>query len=472
MSSEHVVMVVASGIASDARVRKTAVAVADLGYRVTLLYGELDATEPVEGTLGPARTVGLPVAYTRRDEQVERRRARRAWRPSWPAYRDGEREEHGRQALNTRRASKGDTPEILARRGIHWARRTLRAAQDPAFRLAWGKYDGLRARFVGRTWRSELPNIVDLERVFTDRMAAETPDILHVHDIHLLSAGVRVKQRAARTGRAVRLIYDAHEYIPGTVARTVLEENALKAMESDLIGDADAVITVSEPIAEALRDRYDLRRTPSVVLNSPSLTVESTCAKDVRTESGIEPGTPLVVYSGVLNEKRGLPTVVQALSLLPEVHFAVVCVPDASHWRAALLMKAARKAGVSDRVHLIDPVAPEEILAYLRTADVGIHPLIAGLPNHEMALPNKLFDYLFAGLPIVVSDLKLMGAFVRENRIGTTFTASDHRDCARAIREALENVKVYGGSARSEEFTARFSWEHQIEQLDQTYAAL
>ncbi|QOR69776.1 glycosyltransferase [Ruania alkalisoli] len=471
MTDEHVVMVVASGIANDARVRKSALAVANLGYRVTLLYGEIDASGPVEGTLGPVRTVGLPVAYALRDARVQRRTAQREWRP-WPAYRDAEHEERSRRSLDAHRAEHGDGPVTLARRVLHKVRRTSRGWQDAVARTAWGKVDGLRARVAGRRWRAELPNIVDLERAFVRRMAAEQPDILHVHDVHLLSAGVAVKTRAARAGRTVPLVYDAHEYIPGTRARTVIEERALQGMEAVCIPHADAVITVSAPIADALQEHYGLAATPAVVLNSPSMTAPSRSDKDVRGAAGVADGVPLVVYSGVLNEKRGLPTVVQALARLPEVHLAVVCVPEATHWRAALLAKAARKAGVEDRLHLVDPVPPDEILAYLRTADVGVHPLIAGLPNHEMALPNKLFDYLFAGLPIVVSDLTVMGAFVRENEVGTAFTPGDAKDCARALQEALDGAERYGGSARSDQFTERFSWETQVRHLAATYSNL
>ena len=377
----HVVMAVASGIASDSRVRKTALAVAGLGYRVTLLYGELDGTDMVEGELGPVRTIGLPVRYRSVQEVARQHAPRSRWRTPPPP------------------------------------------------------------------WAEALPNIIDLGRVFTGRITAEAPDIIHVHDIHLLDAGVTAAKRLRRRMRPVTLLYDAHEYIPGTSQLSEGVEDALKAMEDDLIRMTDGVITVSEPIAESLRSLYDLPARPTVVLNSPSLETPTPGHSDVRTAAGIGPDVPLLVYSGVINRKRGIPTVIEAVAELPHVHLAIVCVPSAADWRAVQLVNYAEVMGVSDRVHCLDPVPPEDIISFLRTADVGVHPLIGGLPNHEMALPNKLFDYLFAGLAVVVSDVELMGAFVRENGVGTWFEPSDTKDCARAIERALADRRAYAAAA-------------------------
>jgi glycosyltransferase involved in cell wall biosynthesis len=66
-------------------------------------------------------------------------------------------------------------------------------------------------------------------------------------------------------------------------------------------------------------------------------------------------------------------------------------------------------------------VPPDEVVEFNSTADVGVHPLLAGVPNHEMALPNKIFDYMHAGLPIVVTDLRELGSFVRKHRAGRGF---------------------------------------------------
>ena len=84
----HVVMAVASGIERDARVRKTALAVAEAGYRVTLVWGDHLGRKTVEGHLGAVRTIGVPVPYLLRDARALRTARRREWRPRWPGYRN------------------------------------------------------------------------------------------------------------------------------------------------------------------------------------------------------------------------------------------------------------------------------------------------------------------------------------------------------------------------------------------------
>lgn len=78
---------------------------------------------------------------------------------------------------------------------------------------------------------------------------------------------------------------------------------------------------------------------------------------------------------------------------------------------------------------------PDEVVEFLATADVGVHPLLAGIPNHEMALPNKLFEYVHAGLPIVVTDLRELGSFVRKHGLGEAFRSGDPADMAAGVEK-------------------------------------
>jgi len=449
--SQHVVMIVGNTLETDARVRKSALAVAEMGYRVTVLYGDADVAAPVEGRLGPVRTVAVPVRYRRREKTLDRWKRAREWR--LPGLRDEPQ-------------AGGSGVRGVARR----ARRGAWRVQRAALTRIWPRLDRLRHDSLPRTWRRELGNIVDLDEAFRPLLHAERPDIIHAHDIHLLETAVR--ERRSSNGR-VRVLYDAHEYVPGTVQLTEIEAEAVKQMERALIGDVDSVVTVSEPIARALQEVYHLADRPVVVLNSPSATAApADPGTTVRAAAGLPPDTPLLVYSGVVNPKRGLPTVIQALHHAPGVHLAVVCVPGPEHWRAQRLLKVAAKAGVSDRVHLLPPVATDAITHYLSDADLGVHPLAAGLPNHEMALPNKLFDYLFSGLPVVVTDVALMGGFVRERGVGVTFADGDAADCARAVRDALGQIEELRGAVRQPQLREEVGWERQVEALERVYERL
>lgn len=474
----HVVMAVASGIARDARVRKSALAVAAAGYRVTVLWGDHEGSSVVEGELGPVRTIGLPVPYLLRDRRARRVARRRGWRPAWPAYRDRTTLRAASVALaaaSARVEGRGVVPRgvLRARTLVHRVRARAFTVQERAFASLWRRRDRRRLAHLDRVdWRRELANIADLEASFTKWLWRLEPDVLHIHDIHLLGAGVQARRRLAAQGRRVPLVYDAHEYVPGMTGGDVVTEAAYQHMEAELVGSADALITVSEPIADALQERYRLPRRPVVVLNTPSEGEPPAAGSDVRSVAGVPDGAPLLVYSGVLGRLRNIPTIIRALALLDDAHLAAVCVPNAHYPVARALLDVAAGAGVLDRVHLVEPVDPEQIIDFLRTADVGVHPMVRGLPNHEMALPNKLFDYVYAGLPVAVSDVAEMQRFVREWGVGETFDPDDPAALADAVRTLLADLPAYRARARSPELRSAYSWERQAARIAALHAEL
>jgi glycosyltransferase involved in cell wall biosynthesis len=133
------------------------------------------------------------------------------------------------------------------------------------------------------------------------------------------------------------------------------------------------------------------------------------------------------------------------------------------------LRQPAEKDGVADRVHILDPVPPDEVVEFNSTADVGVHPLLAGIPNHEMALPNKIFEYMHAGLPIVVTDLRELGSFVRKHGLGEGFRSGDPADMAARVEKVLANPEPYRRAALDPALRTEYSWERQAEVLIAMY---
>jgi glycosyltransferase involved in cell wall biosynthesis len=117
----------------------------------------------------------------------------------------------------------------------------------------------------------------------------------------------------------------------------------------------------------------------------------------------------------------------------------------------------------------VAPVGQDDLIDYLASADVALHPLPGGTPNHDQALPNKLFEYLHAGLPLVVSDAVLMADFVRSNGLGEVFRTDDAADLARAVNRVLDGG---GATASRAELTARYCWQQQEPTLVSLYHSL
>jgi glycosyltransferase involved in cell wall biosynthesis len=134
------------------------------------------------------------------------------------------------------------------------------------------------------------------------------------------------------------------------------------------------------------------------------------------------------------------------------------------------MTELAESLGVADRLHILPPVPADQVPGYLAEADVAVSPILKGPANHEAGLPNKLFEMLHAGLPIVTSDLRAMSAFVREHEIGVVFRSGDAADLARAVKEVLADPMAYAEPHRRAELISHWSWQNQEDPLAQAYA--
>jgi glycosyltransferase involved in cell wall biosynthesis len=301
------------------------------------------------------------------------------------------------------------------------------------------------------------------------------PDVVHAQDVFSIGVAARAAARARLAGRVVPLVYDAHEFVPGLArhaGRSPRYAAAIESLEREYIGEAALVLTVGPAVAQAIAAHYGLERPPTVVLNTPAMGAAARSGPTIRDAVGLDDATPLLVYSGGLKRVRGVDVAISALGHLPGVHLAVVCIPDARTRLVAELRALAEEQDVADRVHFVDPVPSDDVVSFLRSADVGLQPMLGGIVNHELALPNKLFEYLHAGLPTVVTDLQELGRFVREHGLGETFSSGNPVDLAASAQKVLANPDPYRRASSDPVLRAEYSWDHQAQALTAAYDAL
>lgn len=109
---------------------------------------------------------------------------------------------------------------------------------------------------------------------------------------------------------------------------------------------------------------------------------------------------------------------VKSLTQLPSNYHVVILGPRRADRDADLTSLAADK-NVADRLHLLEPVEPRQVPAVIADADLFVVPLQNVSLSYKLALPNKLFDAVFARVPIVVSDLPEMKRFVEKPVLGS-----------------------------------------------------
>ena len=428
----RIVMLVDNPVDGDSRVQKTARWAADAGWDVTLLGCSPTAAEQ-SWRLGRATVRLLPLGGAARGA--------------------------GSGGLRGRLLARGGLPLRAAR----LARRPLELAQVRFWRALRGE----------RSWRQLEPGLWTYERAFGPVIDELAPDLVHAHDFRMLGVGARAVRRARAAGRRAKLVWDAHEFLPGAKPR---RDNARwlpahVAYEREYAPVADAVVTVSDTLADLLRREHHLAERPAVVLNAPSAVADAVPVPDLRARCGLDADVPLLVYSGSATAQRGLDTVVGALPALPGVHLALVVGDPTEPYVVSLLANATR-LGVADRVHAAPYVPHDRVAAYLSTADAGVIPL-HHWPNHEIALITKFFEYSHARLPIVVSDVKTMADTARATGQGEVFRAGDAADLARAVRAVLADPKRYRAAYEGPDSPLpAWTWEAQTEVLDRVYRRL
>jgi len=219
-----------------------------------------------------------------------------------------------------------------------------------------------------------------------------------------------VKRRPLRPSPPA-LVYDMREFYfaLGPLLGRGLKQKVLEIYERRLLRSVDTVI-VSAPLdAEVVQLHYTLRETPTVVMNTPPFKtpVESSVLRD---RFSIPSEHAIVVYQGVVHHGRGIAPFMNAMPLMSDVHLCIVGDGPA----ARELETTADELGVGARVHWFGSVPYDELHAVTCSADIGLCLIEPVSQSYEYALPNKLFEYMMAGIPSLVTDLPALRMQIQE----------------------------------------------------------
>ncbi len=296
------------------------------------------------------------------------------------------------------------------------------------------------------------------------------PELVHANDWNTMWTGLAIK-----LGFGARLVYDSHELWPDRNGRWEWRPWLL-AGEALFMRAADEVITSSPGYADTLARRYRVSR-PLVVRNIPEHRHEGSAAGDPapqrraaalsRSRTAGPPSPPRVVYVGGLMPGRGLEQMIDSLALLPLVHLYAIG-PGAHRYRMDLLLRA-RAAGVEKRVVLRAPVAPGEVPDVLVGAAAGLCLIQPICRSYELSLPNKLFEYAAAGVPVLASDAPVIAQVVRAHGLGQVVATDRPSAIARSLERLLAPEGWRLASERASAFAAGNDWQGEADALAGVY---
>jgi len=264
---------------------------------------------------------------------------------------------------------------------------------------------------------------------------------------------------AAMFGRKV--VYDSHELWPDMLLEVPeFYRRMLRVAEKFLIRRVDIVITVNEYIAKVLESRYALQRSVHVVYNVPIETKGRALRRRSRRDFKI------VLYQGLFMPERGLENLVKSSRyLLPDVRLVFRGYGGIENQLKSL-------AANNRNVRFDEPVPMRKLVEAARSADLGVVPYLPTNLCNYLASPNKLFQYIQAGLPIAASDMPFMRKIIVENDIGVLFDPRDPQNIARALNKATRTEELDRYRKNLISVAQKYSWKNEGKKLLEIYASI
>lgn len=305
------------------------------------------------------------------------------------------------------------------------------------------------------------------------RVAPEA-DVYHGHDLTGLPAAVEAARR-----HGGRLVYDSHELFLGSgsfVGRPAWAIARIDAQERRWAAGADALVTVNQALAERLGPRLGIERVV-VVHNCPPRPAEAPVSSDrIRVAIGLGPDDRVILHHGGFRAHRGLEILADAM-LGPELAGAHLVFLGFGPLRASLVERSEDpRAG--GRIHVLDPVPPDEVVGWVASADVEALALQPDSLNYVLSTPNKVFESLAAGTPVAASDFPgIRGVLLQDpgGPLGAVFDPTDPAAIAAAIRSLLDLSPEDRAELRARCRRAaqeRWNWETEVAGLVELYRDL
>jgi glycosyltransferase involved in cell wall biosynthesis len=263
----------------------------------------------------------------------------------------------------------------------------------------------------------------------------------------------------------IQLVYDSHEYFTGVpeIQNRQLVKWVWKSIEKLIFPHLKFVLTVCDSIAEQYELEYSVR--PITIRN---------CSKSAngiigysREELGISHDHLLLILQGAgINVDRGGMELIEAVGMTERVSLLVVGSGDLL---GSMKLKVSN-LDISDRVKFINKVPWAILMKYTMSADTGLSLDKDTNLNYKFSLPNKLFDYISAGIPVIASDLYEVKNIVLNYHHGIIIAEVNPVEIGKALEELRDNKELLSELKRNSLLASEvLNWEKESEKVIEFY---
>jgi glycosyltransferase involved in cell wall biosynthesis len=297
-------------------------------------------------------------------------------------------------------------------------------------------------------------------------------DIIHAHDLSLLNAAIWVKKKLDSP-----ITMDLHENYPYLIKNAKHTQKGLGKWLSDYkqwieyekstIPQADYVICVVEEMKERML-QFDPRPNRYFVYQNVVNSESIIPYEEKPAESELK-----MIYVGGITPARGIKTVIEAISKLKKKGEKVLFNIYGQGSFVEDLKEFAEEKGVENKVVFHGNIPQEDVFEKIQEHDVAIIPHYKSVQN-DCSSPNKLFQYLSAGTPVITSDCNSLERIVTKYDVGLVYTNNDSSELAEVIMEAKENSDnlIEKGKNGHEIVVDKFNTDNEGAKLIQFYTAI
>ncbi len=282
------------------------------------------------------------------------------------------------------------------------------------------------------------------------------PDVIHYNDWNTLAIG-------PLSGVRHRSVYDMHELFQDLdyLKFSMPVKRAIAAIDRAGLRRAEAVICVSKPIQ---RELQTLTRRPVYVVRNIPESHDASAGVPALVEH-FHDGRKHLVFLGALTAGTGALYMLELLSHLPQ-EFVLDCFSGRSG-KNAFFEQELNRLGIANRVNVFDLIPHKELCATIRHAYAGVSIIVPSSRKLDYALPNKLFEYLMADLPVITSNTQAQGELIGELGLGLVADLGDAPGTARKLM-SWQRPSVTRGDLEKHGLT----WEQEQGKLRDVYRDL
>lgn len=313
-------------------------------------------------------------------------------------------------------------------------------------------------------WRYFVDQESFFIKLFSDAVSRYCPDVFVAHDLPMLAVA-----RKAAEGCGAKLVYDSHElYCEQEFSNR--EKRRWAEIEAKHIQSCDAVITINPSIANELEKRYLLGQV-NVVYNTERTGGATEQHRYFHNAFKLNESCKVLLFQGGLSAGRHIESLVKAMGYVKNSAVHLVVLGDGQ--LVSRLQVLIETEALLGRVHLHPAVSQQELISYTASADAGIIPYQATCLNNYYCTPNKLFEFIAAGIPMLVSDLPEIRRIVSLYKVGLIRNLSSIEQLAMSVDEFFSDdarLQTWKGNVVSAR--KQVCWECESEKVVSIFEAL